>query len=140
MKRRTKVFGCTLLLSMLTACATNWHNPRYAATPAIHDRQLAMDNGYCKMVSSGSAPMPSMYIAPAAPQAYQVTGQSTTYTPYGVANSNYTGTVRPYTNPGQSFATGAMQGAAMGAVLRARMDQEEIHKGCMLTLGWMDRG
>lgn len=132
---------CLVCLPVLYACATSWRNP--GVPPHMQQQQLAIANGYCKQVSVGSAPMPSVNIpAPVHPPAYRVNGYgTTTYDSGRVANSSFNATVTPYQSPAQSFAdgltSGAASGAALGVLMRAKRDQDEIYRGCMFGLGWI---
>lgn len=126
------------LVVALSGCVTsNWQNPRIASAEQ-RDRQLVIDNGYCKRVAVGSAPMPSIQVANAQPQGYAIAGTATNYGAYGPVTTSYRGSVTPMPNAGASFAGGVAQGAGLGAAMRARRDQDEIHKSCMYSLGWSD--
>lgn len=138
-KTKTRMYVITLpLVIALTGCTTsNWQNPRIASA-AQRDRQLVIDNGYCKRVAVGGAPMPNIQVANTQSQGYAVSGTTTSYGTYGQVTSNYRGTVTPMPNAGASFAGGVAQGAGLGAAMRAKRDQDEIHKSCMYSLGWSD--
>lgn len=125
-------------VALLAGCATNWQNPRIA-DPVQRDRQLVIDNGYCKQVAVGSAPMPNVAMPNnPTPQNYAFNARSTTTGAYGSSTTNYTGNVSAYPNAGQSFTNGVVQGAAVGVLIRAKRNQDEIHRGCMYQLGWME--
>lgn len=81
--------------------------------------------------------MPSVSVASSTPDSYFVIGNSTNYSAGGVSNGTYSATVRPMANPVNSFMSGYAQGAALGEMLRARRDQDEIYRGCMTRLGWV---
>ena len=136
----TRKYVITLVLTAaVSGCASpNWQNPRLVQ-PDQRERQLVIDSGYCKRVANGSAPMPNAQVANAGPQGYAVSGTATTYGAYGPVTNNYRGTITPIANPGASFAGGLAQGAGMGAMMRAKRDQDEIHKSCMYSLGWFDQ-
>lgn len=127
------MLGAALCLS---GCAT-WSNTSIA-DPVMHERQLARDNGYCKKVAVGAAPMPSVSVQPgSSAQGVMVHGQATTYGPNGaMRRSAYSGSATPAASFGDGFASGMAQGAAVGALLLARQQQDLIYVGCMAELGW----
>ena len=143
-KSALRTLVCGGIASLLAGCASTWTNP-YIPDKNAMDRQLVMDNGYCKRVAIGAAPMPAVNVPVAqAPQGYNVTGTSTTYGYGAPARTDFTGRVTPYQPGGAAagfangFSGGVAQGAAVGNAIRARRDQDEVFKGCMYQLGWQE--
>ncbi|MCC2596561.1 hypothetical protein LKR43_09420 [Pusillimonas sp. MFBS29] len=115
----------------LSGCATTWHSDRFP-TEESKQAQLSKDTTYCRAVSYGAAPMPSM---PVAPQSYNVQGNITGYGSARGAEYSYMGTATPT----PSFSSGLSQGMALGAAIRAKREREEIFKTCMIGHGWSDK-
>lgn len=137
----TKTAMTAVLATLLSGCATQWQNPYLVGDPASEKQQLTIDTGHCKQVALGNAPMPNIQLPASQPSGYAVTGRSTTYdySTSSYSNSTYNATVTPTPNPAQSFMGGYAQGAALGAMLRAKRDQNAVFEGCMAKLGWMPK-
>lgn len=133
-----RITGFVLVVGTLTGCAsTHWHNPNYSTDQAaIMAKQQAIDEGYCTQVAHGSVPMPDVRVYSPTQDSYSVSGTISSYGSGGLQTSNYTGYVTPSART--SFSTGFAQGAAVGAVIRARRAQDKIMRACMLQLGWSD--
>ncbi len=130
---------CASVVGLLAGCAnTQWYNPNYSVGDAeLMANQKAIDEGYCTQVAHGAAPMPEARVYLPTQHNYSISGTISSYGSGGYQTSNYTGYVTP--SPGASFSSGLVQGAALGAAIRARRAQDRIMKGCMLKLGWSDK-
>ncbi len=126
------------MASVLAGCSTTWYSPHFNSDDA-RNRQLAIDEGYCNRVATGSVPMPEIRIYTPSQQSYMVTGNSTTLGENGIQNNYFSGTVTPMNGGFASgFSSGMAQGAALGALIRAQHEREQVIRGCMINLGWTD--
>lgn len=135
MRRHFLLFPLTVMLAgcqtMSGSAPASWQNPALK-TDAERERQFVIDNGRCRQVSMGSAPMPGPAIA-IAPSSYQIAGSG--YSASG-GHQTYNATVTPVQSPGASFAQGVSNGMAIRRAIDARMAQDEIYRGCLYQLGW----
>jgi hypothetical protein len=125
---------------LLAACSTSpeitgstWKHTEIA-DGAEQSRQLVIDNGQCKQVAIGAAPMPE-YRPASTPTSYKITGESRSI---GGPTREFSATVRPTRNMGESFSDGLADGMAIRRSLDARRAEHEIFRGCMYRLGWTD--
>lgn len=135
-----------MLVATLPLCAcmatspASWQHTQLADS-AASERQFVIDNGYCRQVAVGGAPMPPMPAPPQQEPGYDVTAQTTTMGPGGMTHATTRATVTP--RPSGGFAGGMAGGLAQGAALRQQIDarraQSEIYDGCMYRLGWDKR-
>lgn len=116
---------------ILSGCATTWHSDRFP-TEELKKAQLEKDTGYCRAVSYGTVPMPP---APQPQQSYNVQGTATGYGVARGADYSFSGTVSPQAN----FSSGFAQGMALGAMIRAKREREEVFNACMINLGWSNK-
>lgn len=138
---RTIMARAILVATMLlSGCATNWNNPNIH--PAERERQFAIDDGRCTLVSTGSLPMPNARIYQPTPSTYGVSGTINTYD-YGTnsySTSQVRGTVSPQVSPYASFSNGIANGMAMGSMLATMNARKKAYRSCMLQLGWVEGG
>lgn len=128
-----------LLIIVLTAgCSTNWRSLTIADASTA-ERQLVIDEAYCRRVAIGGAPMPTSVGYNAGPTAYNVSGQGSYSGTNGYGNTRFRGTLTPAESAGDSFARSFANGANIGIALRAKKDRDLIEKGCMYKLGWTDK-
>lgn len=141
MTTSTKITVIGMMAALLSGCATQWHHPDLANDPAALQQQLAIATGHCKQVALGNAPMPDIQVPASQSSGYSISGTTNTYhsSTSNFSNSTYSATVAPVVNPAQSFMGGYAQGAALGAMLRAKRDQDAVFEGCMAKLGWMPK-
>ena len=126
------------VVGALAGCSTTWYNPHFNSDDA-RNRQLAIDEGYCNRVATGSVPMPEIRVYTPSQQSYMVTGNSNTFGRNGIQNNYFSGTVMPMNNGFASgFSSGMAQGAALGALIHAQRERDRIIRGCMVNLGWTD--
>lgn len=138
--RRYRMLQLPCILIFLVGCAptTQWHNPNFTEDQAdALERQRTIDEGYCTMVVQGAVPMPEVRAYVPQQQSYTIYGSSMTHGSQGLHTGYYQANVAP--SAGTSFSSGFAQGAALGAVIRARRAQEAVMKSCMYQLGWTDK-
>lgn len=128
---------------LAAGCATGHYENPNLKDPVALARQKAVDEGYCKRVSHGAAPMPQVRYYTPEQQSYAITGTINSYNyNTGHTNSTYTAHAAPQTTPAGGFAAGFAQGMANGANLAAAFAADEaqrkIYHGCMMSLGWID--
>lgn len=130
------ILAVLLLAGSGAAEAKKYHNLNLP--PEAEERQFTIDNGRCKQVAVGAAPMPAIIPQSPAPSGYAIHGTATTTGAGGMTTTYFNGNASPTVSGGFAggFAQGMGNGMALGMVLRQQREQKEIYEGCMATLGW----